>query len=264
MSLAKITLFGMYRWMQQSEDDLFSELEVPDGIDASGLVQTILSKGAEFEVLYGDPEFMQSMIGVWSHRWYPTFDRWYKALSIDYNPLENYDRMEEWSDAGSKNKTGNAKTDSISASSNTISNNETQTDNGHMSTADSSYTKAEHDSTNEHQVSAYDSSTYQPENKDILSGDDTVTNSSSASVNTNKNDRSIAGSTTASNASSAHSINDNTEKEQQASAHTGRTHGNIGVTTSQQMLQAELDVARFNLYDEMADLFLQEFCVYTY
>ena len=264
MSLAKITLFGMYRWMQQSEDDLFSELDVPDGIDASGLVQTILSKGAEFEVLYGDPEFMKSMIGVWSNRWYPTFDRWYKALTIEYNPLENYDRMEEWSDAGSKNKTGKATTESNSASTNTISNNETQTDNGQSSTADSSYTKAEHDSTNEHQVSAYDSSTYQPENKDILSGDDTVTNSSSATQNTTKNDRTIDGNTTAINSSAVHSSNDNTENEQQASAHRGRIHGNIGTLTSQTMLQSELDIARFNLYDEMADLFLQEFCVYTY
>ena len=45
---------------------------------------------------------------------------------------------------------------------------------------------------------------------------------------------------------------------------TGRAHGNIGVTTSQQMLESEIEIARFNLYDEISNLFLSEFCIYTY
>ena len=50
----------------------------------------------------------------------------------------------------------------------------------------------------------------------------------------------------------------------QLSGHTGRIHGNIGVTTSQQMLQSELDIARFNIYEEITDLFLKELTIYTY
>ena len=46
--------------------------------------------------------------------------------------------------------------------------------------------------------------------------------------------------------------------------HSGRVHGNIGVTTSQQMLQSELDLARFNLVQEITDLFVLEFCVMVY
>ena len=52
--------------------------------------------GSEFEVLYANPQYMQSMIGIWSNKWYHTFERWIKALDIDYDPLENYDRREEW------------------------------------------------------------------------------------------------------------------------------------------------------------------------
>ena len=54
------------------------------------------------------------------------------------------------------------------------------------------------------------------------------------------------------------------ESEQQSSIHTGRMHGNIGVTTSQQMLEAEWQVAKLNIYEEAADLFLTELCIYTY
>mgnify|MGYP002512423417 CR=1 FL=1 len=41
-------------------------------------------------------------------------------------------------------------------------------------------------------------------------------------------------------------------------------YGNVGVTTSQQMLQAELDVRRFNIYEQIADLFVEHFCLLVY
>lgn len=41
----------------------------------------------------------------------------------------------------------------------------------------------------------------------------------------------------------------------------GRAYGNIGVTTSQQMLQSELDIAMFNLYEHIVDIFLAEFVI---
>lgn len=48
------------------------------------------------------------------------------------------------------------------------------------------------------------------------------------------------------------------------SEHTGRIHGNIGVTTSQQMLQQELDIGYWNLYQRITDLFLREFTIPVY
>lgn len=40
--------------------------------------------------------------------------------------------------------------------------------------------------------------------------------------------------------------------------------GNIGVTTSQQMIQAERDLVKFNIYDLIIDDFKQRFCVLIY
>lgn len=48
------------------------------------------------------------------------------------------------------------------------------------------------------------------------------------------------------------------------SDHEGTISGNIGVTTSQQMAQAELDLRRFNIYLEISNLFADEFCVMVY
>lgn len=203
MATAKITLFGMYKWMQLNDDDLFSSLTVPTGINKQTLINTILTNGGEFETLYADADFMKNMIGLWSDKWQRTMQKWYEALAIDYNPLENYDRMEEWSD----NKLEHAVASDAS----------NQSGSGNVT----------------NQKSAYDGTGYQNHDK----ADSTSSGTNNATTNT------VA---------------------QGSSTHGGRTHGNIGVTTSQQMLQAELDVVRFNLYNEIADVFLMELCIYTY
>lgn len=211
MSIAKITLFGMYKWMLQNEDDLFQFLTLPTGMNKDDLVDTILLRGGEFEVLYADPEAMQVMIKVWAMKMNHTFSRWVKALSVDYDPLENYDRREEWRD--DKLNSGQIKGNNISSSEGN-------------STA-----------RNENKKSAFDSSDYSPYMLDESGNTSHAADVSQSETNSNG---------------------------LESGTHTGRTHGNIGVTTSQQMLQAELDVARFNLYEEAANLFLMEFCIYTY
>ena len=283
MSIAKITLIGMYQYMNDQNDPLFKNLAVPANMDKDKLIDAILYRGAEFGVLYADPYFMQSMIKIWSDRYYRTLDRWVTALSLEYNPIENYDRMEEWSDAGSRSKkgaasrtgsqigidgrenSGNAQDVRASESSqNTVNtNNTTQTTAGSKTS----------DQTNENRVSAFDSSNYENKDKQTTAGSNAdVTASQTGStggsdVSGKAND--VETHSTSDKQSgedrriTAEQSNDN-EEEGHVTSHTGRLHGNIGVTTSQQMLQAELDISRFNLYDEAAYLFLNEFCIYVY
>ena len=55
------------------------------------------------------------------------------------------------------------------------------------------------------------------------------------------------------------------EKIADAGTRTSRIHGNIGVTTSQQMLESELDlVPRLNFYRYLAEEFKRRFCVLVY
>ena len=43
--------------------------------------------------------------------------------------------------------------------------------------------------------------------------------------------------------------------------HTGRVHGNIGVTTSQQMIEEERRVADWNMYEYLIEKFKQQFLI---
>ena len=71
--------------------------------------------------MYADPDFMKDAIGMFSDTWQPTFERWVKALAIEYNPLENYDRKEDWSDTRNASESGSTSGSSSSSTSGTTS-----------------------------------------------------------------------------------------------------------------------------------------------
>ena len=116
MASAKMTLIGMNAFMLNMNDDLFKNLTLPEGLEKQTLTDSILLRGGEFEVVYANPTAMQSLIGIWSNREQATFERWVNALSIDYAPLENYDRQEHWTDevdgTGSSESSGSVNTES--------------------------------------------------------------------------------------------------------------------------------------------------------
>ena len=280
MATAKITLIGFYNYMISVNDDLFKNLSTPNGIEKDLLVNNILLKGGEFEVLYAEPYFLQNMIGVWSEKWQRTMERWINALAIDYNPLENYDRMEDWTDDASRisneqkeeTSSNNSNIIGMNSSNSSESNNGSETTTRNENALAEDYSASSGSGTTTNERSAYDdSSGYDPHDK-------STTNSSGENISTGmtsadgKTETSSSGSNdvtsngiTQNSASGDESRNSNANAiDNTSSKHAGRTHGNIGVTTSQQMLQAELDISKWNLYDEIADLFLSEFCIYLY
>lgn len=48
------------------------------------------------------------------------------------------------------------------------------------------------------------------------------------------------------------------------SYHEGRVHGNIGVTSTQQLITQEREVSEFNIIEYIADDFAREFCLLVY
>lgn len=55
-----------------------------------------------------------------------------------------------------------------------------------------------------------------------------------------------------------------TDDENVTHTYTERTHGNIGVTTSQQVIQSERDLVRYDFYMEIVNSFKKEFCLLVY
>lgn len=223
MSSAKVTLRGFMDYCEADGVDLFGGLVLPEGIEKDLVCNNILMRGGEFEVLYSSPDTMISLIAYWARRHYRTFDKWVKALNIEYEPLFNYDRTEEWTDTresrGSSTRTDNLKDESKLHNEQTV------------------------DSEIENTRSAFDTSDYQPHDK-------STTTSESSSDDT--------GTVTHTGTQG------NVDSRDDSGVHKGHMFGNIGVTTSQRMLESELEIAKWNIYDHIADLFLQEFTIPVY
>lgn len=203
MSKAKVTLLGLYHF----HDGLFDQLVLPDGVEKELLINIILDEAADFEVIYADPFFTENMIGLISRKWARTFQKWYDALQLEYDPIENYNRYEHWRDKG------------------TTDNDDTAT------SADTSNANGQTDT----YVNTYDS--------DSLHQDGRSVSTQSATAN---------------------STDTSKRAESRDDTHDGRIHGNIGVTTSQQMLLEELNIDGWNLYEHIANVFIQELCIMVY
>ena len=176
----------------------FTELledEETVNFEASTLLAAIINRAASFCVLYTDPDYFKLMSDSWWSKWAPNFLAWIRVMEEEYNPIENYDRQETY----------------------------------HEDISDEGSTTLDSDTTDTNTVSAYDSSSLQPHDKNTGTVDNTTTLD---------NDRDID--------------------------HTGRIHGNIGVTTSQQMIESELKLRYNNIYNMIADVYIKELFVAVY
>lgn len=224
MTSSVIDLAGIERALAFSDQSVFDQIILPSGIDKETLKNAIILRAGSFELLYSDPVMITVGIRIWSKKMYPTFEKWIQALNKDYNPIENYNRVEESTldhvgSGTNKNKVSESgKNDSTS--------------------------KTKVDETNTDKVTGYDSSTFENKNQNIIDNNTSGENHSTYSDSNNSE-----GSTT-------DKFNDKT---------ISHISGNIGVTTSQQMLESELKLRReYNIYDMITDLFISEFCIMTY
>lgn len=175
--------------------------------------------------------------------------------------------------------------------SNTKSGNETTSA---TSSSDSSATSSKTTTTNEtveEKVSAFDSTAYQPKNQTTTSG--TVEESGNGSSNietTSENTHTyndvkdtfeysgetdtttydVTDTKTYKNVTDTLTYNNLTDKKDGDNSEdtnrtmTTRAYGNIGVTTSQQMLRDELELAKYNIYKTFATIFASDLLILVY
>ena len=323
MAAAKMTLIGLYRW----DNTLFNDMNLPAGIDKDLLVDSLLMRGGEFEVLYADPDFMKMSIGIWSKKWYRTFAEWLRGTHATWNPIYNYDRYEDGRDEGRKRFDSLVSTDYTDTRTANLQDKRTadlqdkrSADLQEKRTADlqdkrsadlteertpdlnektafnnTDTTSQTVNGTTEHQVAAYDSSSYSPSSKDIINNGDskvshggTVTNfttGSDATKTTGTDTMNHTGTDTTEHTgtdTTAHTGTDTTDhtgtdaiehkgtlsdtggSEQNSNIHSAHMYGNIGVTTSAAMLREFYDIAQWNLYEHISDVFISELLLPVY
>ena len=162
------------------------------------------------------------------------------AYTLAYNPIENYRRNETESIESSKTEqhSGNDTTSHTGTESSTSSNTNTATgsDSG----------------TIDHKVTGYDSNTLVQQSQDSTTGTSNSqdTQSGTSAVTHNTQDQLSHGEKI------EHSGDDD---------RTLLAYGNIGVTTSQEMLEQEMQIApKLNTISAIVDSFIKRFCILVY
>lgn len=275
MASSKMTLIGMYNW----DNTIFSELLLPTGIDKDLFINSLLLQGGEFEVLYADPNFMKNAIKIWGMKWFRTFAEWLKGTQAEWNPIYNYDRYEDARDDGYRNYSSTNTADYTDKRTAALKDKHV-TDLEEKNTVDlqDKNTLGNTDTTSqikksetEHQVAAYDSSTYQPSSKDIIdNGDSKVEHTGTVTTNKTGTDATeTKGTDTIDHTGTdimnhSGTLSDIEGKDNNTSVRKAHMYGNIGITTSAAMLTEFYQIAQWNLYEHMSDVFASELLIPVY
>lgn len=94
--MERMSILGLYQY----NEDVFSGLVVPDGVDSDTVIAYILNENEGLTLLRPDYDFMQQMIYYWSKAELPSWEKLQQTMTVEYNPVYNYDRYEEWTDSG--------------------------------------------------------------------------------------------------------------------------------------------------------------------
>lgn len=224
--MSLLTVDGLYNY----DNTLFDGFNVPEGIVKQIAIDTILMRTRELEILYPDFTYMKNRITIWSNKYQINWKKLYDTTVLEYNPIENYDRMEDWTDTD--DETSTSARDNTRNTTNTVKSTSTNEVMNSVNVTD--------------QNTAFNAG-LADHAKQITDGDTTengsITNTETGKDTENEN---VNGGRTGRH------------------TRTGRAHGNIGVTTSQQMIQSERDLVIFNLYDVIAESFIENFCLMVY
>lgn len=234
--MALLTVMGLYNY----DNTIFENLMLPDGVDKPTLVDNIILETAELECIYPTPVFLKTAIGLWSNVQFLTWDRVYTAMNLEYNPIENYDRQETETTTGTRAHSGKDTT----TRSGTVSETGSTTESTQGTVSDSGSTA--------NKIAGFDSTRLADRDSSTVS-------------NTRQASDSSTGSSTRSGTDSSTQELTHGEQIADSGSRTSRIHGNIGVTTSQQMLQSELDIApNLNIYQYITADFRKRFCIEVY
>lgn len=199
---------------------------------------------AEFECLYPDFDFCKAAIGWWSKARLSVWEKLYASTMFVYNPIWNKDgtitetRTKTYSDE----KSGTVENTKDTSSS---------VEDGTASTR--MLTVSTDDTTSTNQTAGFNSSGFV--NKDKSTVEHNYSDSETGRVTRTVTDTgSEEGSTTESGTTSGEESEDYTRIEQ----------GNIGITSTQQLIKEEREVVQFEIDDFIINDFKKQFCILVY
>ena len=138
-----ISVLGLYNY----DNDIFENMAVPENVDKTLLVDTILTECAELEILYPNSDFFKSAVATWSLKELPVWNKLNELWSVDGLDSE-YDYRRTRTPNISRSKTGYDTEAPSGTITDTATNNNTTTDS----------------------VSAYNSSSFENREQSVTNG----------------------------------------------------------------------------------------------
>lgn len=211
----------------------------------------ILINTAELEFIFPDPKFAEIAISAWAQVNDVRFTELYNTTTVEFynsfEPLENYNMEETTTQEDTTTGTDSHTHSGGTTTEDSITTNDTGTvsDRGNAS----------RDGTTTHKVSAFNS-------KALADAHSDTDNFSTTSTNTRTDNLTHT-------TIEEHTFKDTQKLDISRNDVLNRTvtlsrHGNIGVTTSQQMAQSQRDLVMFDFNKYICDEFKNEFCILLY
>ena len=228
---ANLSIMGMYDY----DNTILDLMQIPEGIDKDTLKENLLMEAAELELLYSNFGFLKHAIGSWSRKQLPVWEELLATTQYEYNPIWNKDgtitELITRDLKGSEDvKDNNTRTDNLTDS-------QTRNLAGSNSVIDS------------HGVYGYNSDVKAPESEDVTAQGTTDTGTvTDTHTGTQADNRIIDRDTTDTGTIK-------TERTEQ---------GNIGITSTQELIEAQRRVVEFNIIDIIIKDFIDRFCLKIY
>lgn len=234
-----LSIIGLYEY----DNNIFQGLQVPTGLNREAVINEILLQCAELEIMYPNIDIMKLAITTWSIANQYTWQKLYDTMVVDYNPIWNVDASVTETLTGTENRD--------IARSGSGSNNRTLNlaDNETVNLADNETVNI----TDTEAVKGFNSDTWAESHKNNKAGTDNVAHTGTDNTTHTGTDN-IA-------ITDTESVDDDLTRSE---TRTQRRTGNIGVTTTQQMLEQERAIAEFNMISYIAQSFKQRFCLLIY
>ena len=236
---ATISILGLYRY----DENIFGLMSFPDGFTQQQkdiVTNNILAECAELEFLYPNADVARNLIGIWSKKELPYWNRVYQASLLEYNAIENYRRNETETikDSKTEQHSGSDIARAGGSDSQTGNSNSNESHSGTDGVSNS--------------VTGYDSNTSVPHDSSATTYGHKINNTANG---TNKQ---TYGRTDTMQHGERIQDDGNTARQLLA-------YGNIGTMTSQDMLTQEIEVAKIvNVIPIIIDSFINRFCILVY
>lgn len=250
-------LISLYNY----DPTVLSSLTLPEDLEdiRDDLVDNILLETAEREIIYADPSFLKAAIGIWSKKQSPIWEELYKTTQYEYNPIWNVDAttVEDRDLAGTDYRTD----DHTSERTHDDTLERTHDDTLERTHNDTLETTYDNGSTDVHSVYGYNSSTEAPADKNRVDNDGTTSDAHTGTI-TDAHTGTITDAHTGTiTDTDTGTINHDTTD---TGTITTTRQGNIGVNSTQSLIQEQREVVKFNIMDYIIKEFADRFCLKVY